>query len=139
MKKPDFSKADWAQISQRPGQLQQVPGVGPVVFFETGLSEAAARQFVAAAQQQMCRETSLEGLDKKRPMIDRTHIFNAAGRPMSLREATHAEFRDWAITWLKRAGYETVNWGHPDTSPVAREAVLCRMVEDGISPLMLTQ
>lgn len=83
-------------------------------------------------------------MSNPRPMIDRTFIRardqkrEGKWETISLREATHEEFRDWAVGWYKKAG-ATLHFGPTETTPLEREGVLSAMVKHGIPPVMLAE
>lgn len=133
------TEAEWAQITSSPGKVQQIERLGPVVHMGE-VTPAQVEQIVeqlSKAVEHVGKETDLKGLRKKRPMIDRCFIFTEGGDKRSLRELTHKQFRDWAISWLTRAGFTSIDWGSPDTSAEEREDVLRQMVKAGVSPTML--
>ena len=77
-----------------------------------------------------------------RLMIERTFLRaqreNGQWDVLSMRELSHAQFRDWAVAWYARAG-ATLAFGPTPTTPAEREGVLRHMVEMGIPPSMLRE
>jgi hypothetical protein len=133
------NEAQWAQIRKTPGKLQHVEGIGPVLYAGDVTAARAGEivKLMGEVHKHVGVETSVKGLSKKRPMIERCFVFLEDGSQTNLRDMTHQQFRGWAIAWLKRAGITSIEWGPPDTSAQERENVLRDMVKKGISPTML--